>query len=504
MAPQPPSPQEWARLSDTLGFELSPDKLAEMAALAAPTLAAYSRLDELPDETLPVRYPRTDPGHRPVGEENPHNGWAWKCSIKGADGGKLAGKRVAIKDNVAVAGVPMGNGTALLENFVPNEDATVVTRVLDAGGEIVGKTTVPAFCFDGAGITCHPGPQPTNPHDAGYCPGASSAGAGIVVVTGQADLAVGGDQGGSIRIPASWSGCYGLKPTHGLVPYTGAFPIEMTLDHLGPMARSVEGCALFLEVLAGSDGLDPRQPQVGTAEYGADLVSGMDGMRVGILSEGFGISGISEDDVDEAVREAANRFAQAGAKVESVSVPMHRDGPVLWSAIAHEGATYQMVEGDGMGTNWRGHYSTALVDAYGRARRSRARDYPDTVKLTAMVGRYMSERYNHHYYAKAQNLSRRLRAQYDQVLSAYDVLVLPTTPMKAMPLPSGSGLPELFATALGMLDNTAPFDVTGHPAMSVPCGMSNGLPVGMMIVGKHFDEATVLRAAYTFQEQLSA
>lgn len=116
----------------------------------------------------------------------------------------------------------------------------------------------------------------------------------------------------------------------------------------------------------------------------------------------------------------------------------------------------------------------------------------------------MSERYNHHYYAKAQNLSRRLRAQYNQALSTYDILVLPTTPMKAMPLPSGDGLAELFATALGMLDNTAPFDVTGHPAMSVPCGMSDGLPVGMMIVGKHFDEATVLRAAFSFQEQLSA
>ncbi len=504
MAPQQPSAEEWARLSDSLGFELAPDRLAEMAALSAPTFAAYARLDELADETLPVRYPRTDPGRRPVGEDNPHNGWTWKCSITGADEGKLAGKRVAIKDNVAIAGIPMGNGTSLLENFIPNEDATVVTRVLEAGGEIVGKTTVPAFCFDGAGITCHPGPQPTNPHNADYCAGASSAGAAIVLVTEQADLAVGGDQGGSVRIPASWSGCYGLKPTHGLVPYTGAFPIEMTLDHLGPMARTVQDCALFLEVLAGSDGLDPRQPEVAAGEYTAALTGDMDGLRVGILTEGFAIAGVSQDDVDETVRDAANRFSQAGAKVESVSVPMHRDGPVLWSAIAHEGATYQMVQGDGMGTNWRGHYSTALVDAYGRARRARGRDYPETVKLTAMVGQYMSERYNHHYYAKAQNLSRRLRAQYNQALSTYDILVLPTTPMKAMPLPSGDGLAELFATALGMLDNTAPFDVTGHPAMSVPCGMSDGLPVGMMIVGKHFDEATVLRAAFSFQEQLSA
>jgi amidase len=359
--------------------------------------------------------------------------------------------------------------------------------------------------MDGAAITCHPGPQPTNPHNPQFCAGGSSAGSAIVLLTGEADMAIGGDQGGSIRIPASWSGCYGLKPTWGLVPWTGAFPIEATIDHLGPMATTVEDCALLLEAIAGADGLDPRQRHdVTSSDYTAALKSDMVGMRVGILSEGFGHQGASERDVDSHVREAAERFRDVGAEVEDVSLAMHLDGPAIWSAIAHEGATYMMVRGDAVGTNWKGYFPTQLADAYGRARRARGMDFPDTVKLMAMVGHYMSDRYNHHYYAKAQNLSRRLSRHYDEALSQYDVLVLPTTPMKAMPIPAqGGDLAGYFATTLGMTANLTPFNVTGHPAMSVPCGTSAGLPVGMQIVGKHWGEKTVLRAAYAFQERLA-
>ena len=165
----------------------------------------------------------------------------------------------------------MLNGSPIMEGYVPREDATVVTRLLDAGAHIVGKTAVPAFCFDGGGITGYPDPQPTNPHDPAYMCGSSSNGSAAVVVTGQADMALGGDQGGSIRLPSSWSGCCGHKPTHGLVPYTGIFPIELTLDHIGPMARTVADCALMLEAIAGEDGLDPRQIGVRTQPYTAEL-----------------------------------------------------------------------------------------------------------------------------------------------------------------------------------------------------------------------------------------
>lgn len=504
MAPQVPSLDEWRSLSESLGFELDDATLLAMSKQSEGTFAGYARMDELPDDSLPVLYPRTDPGYRPIGDDNPHNGWSWKCSIKGAPEGPLKGKRVGIKDNISVAGIPLLNGSAMMQGYIPPEDATLITRILQAGGEIAGKTVVPAYCFDGAAVTCFPGPQPTNPHDPNYCAGGSSAGSAVVLVTGEADMTVGGDNGGSIRIPASWSGCYGLKPTWGLVPCSGSFSIETTIDHLGPMAMNVEDCALLLSAIAGPDGLDARQKDVPATDYFAGLNPDMKGKRIGIITEAFGWEGMSQADVDAAVREAAHRFAELGATVEEVSIPMHRDGIVIWSAIAHEGATYKMVVSNAMGSNAKGYYATSLAHAYGKARGAQSRDYPDTVKLTAMIGAYMSKRYNMAYYAKGQNLSLRLTKTYNENLDKYDFLVLPTTPMKAMPLlRSEHTMEEYFTTTLGMLTNTAPFNVTGHPAMSVPVGNSQGLPVGMTIVGRHFEDQNVLSAALAFQESLA-
>ena len=375
MPVHPPSRAELTRIAASFHMELGDDELAAFAEMAGPALAGYTRLDELEDEALPVSYPRADLGHRPTGEENPSNGWSWVCSIPGAAEGPLAGRTVGVKDNVCVAGIPLLNGSPIMEGYVPREDATVVTRLLDAGATIVGKTAVPAFCFDGGGLTGYPEPQPTNPHDPAYMCGSSSNGSAAVVVTGQADMALGGDQGGSIRLPASWSGCCGHKPTHGLVPYTGIFPIELTLDHIGPMARTVADCAVMLDAIAGEDGLDPRQVGVTVQPYAEALELGADGLRVGVLAEGFGIPDASEPDVDAAVRAAADALAGAGAHVEEVSVPMHLDGLAIWNAIATEGATDLMVRGDAFGTNHKGHYSTDLVDFYGRARRARANDY---------------------------------------------------------------------------------------------------------------------------------
>jgi amidase len=496
---QPPSRDELTEIASAFELHLTDEEVEAFYALVEPTAAGYARLDELEDETLPVRYARADVGHRPTGEENPSNGWSWRCSIPGALEGPLAGRTVGVKDNVCVAGIPMLNGSPILEGYVPREDATVVTRLLDAGAHIVGKTAVPAFCFDGGGLTGYPEPQPTNPHDPAYLCGASSNGSAAVVVTGQAAMALGGDQGGSIRLPSSWSGCCGHKPTHGLVPYTGTFPIELTLDHIGPMARTVADCALMLEAIAGEDGLDPRQIGVRTQPYVQALDGGADGLTVGVLREGFGIPDASEPDVDSAVREAAGVLERAGAVVEEISVPMHLDGLAIWNAIALEGATDLMVRGNAFGTNHKGHYSTDLLDFYGRARRERADQYSITVKMTVLMGHWLSERYHHHYYAKAQNLGRRLRDAYAAALERCDALVLPTTAMKAMPIPTDGGLMEVLGAALGNLHNTAPFDVTGNPALSVPCGMSDGRPIGMMIVGRHFDDATVLRAGHAYQ-----
>ena len=494
---RPPTAEQLKKISEGFGLHLGDEEVQSYLGLMDGTLASYRRLGELVEPELPVRYPRSG-GSRP--EDNPLGAWYRQCSIEGAEDGLLSGKRVVIKDNVCVAGVPMMNGTSTLEGYVPEFDATIVTRILDAGAEIVGKAVCEHLCFSGGSHTSDSGPV-LNPHDHTRSAGGSSSGSAALVATGECDMAIGGDQGGSIRIPASWCGVYGLKGTHGLVPYTGVFPIEITLDHVGPIAASVRDVALLLQAIAGEDGLDPRQKDVQVGDYGEAANSDVQGLRIGIVTEGFGWPGLSEEDVDDLVRESAGAFEELGAEVSEVSVPMHRDGIHIWNGIAIEGATELMVRGNSMGTNWKGHYSTSLLDAYARGRTTRADDLSETVKLTMLAGQYLRESYHGRYYAIAQNLGRKLAAAYDEALSQVDLLVMPTLPMKATPLPAAdASIEEGVARGLEMINNTAPFDVTGHPAMTVPCGLSDGLPVGMMLVGRKWDETTVLRAAHAFEQ----
>jgi amidase len=490
---------ELQRIAQAYGFDLTTDEAAAFRDLMEGVLASYRRLDQFVEPTLPVRYPR-DGGHRPTAEENPLNAWYWKCSIKGAPSGTLAGKTIAVKDNVCLAGIPMMNGSNVLEGYVPHEDATLVTRILDAGGEIVGKAVCEHLCFSGGSHTSDTGPV-LNPHEHTRSAGGSSSGSTALVAAGACDMAIGGDQGGSIRIPSSYCGAFGLKPTYGLVPYTGVFPIELTLDHVGPIARSAADCALLLEVIAGPDGLDPRQSAgVRTEAYTQALTEDAGGLRIGVVREGFAWPGVSEPDVDAMVRDATQHLSRAGAAVSEISIPLHRDGIHIWNPIAVEGATMLMVSGNGMGTNWKGHYLTALLDFYGRSRRTRGNDLSETVKLVVLLGQYMQDNYHGRYYAKAQNLARLLRAAYDEALRGVDLLLMPTTPMKATRIPApDASREEYVARALEMIPNTCPFDVTGHPAMNVPCGLSDGLPVGMMLVGRHGEDGTVLRAAHAFE-----
>src|SRR5947208_996754 len=293
MGVQQPSLDALARISEQYGFDIPPARLESFRTLIGHTLGSYARLDELVEPSLPVRYPR-QPGRRPSAEENPLGAWYWKTDIAGAPSGLLAGKTLAIKDNICVAGVPMMNGSSVLEGYVPRGDATIVTRILDAGGTILGKAVCESLCFSGGSHTSDSGPV-RNPHDPTRTTGGSSSGSGALVAAGAVDMAIGGDQGGSIRIPSCWCGIYGLKPTYGLVPYTGIFPIELTLDHTGPMARTVADVALLLEVIAGPDGLDPRQRVDLKGEaYTRALPGDVRGLRLGIVQEGFGWEGLSE------------------------------------------------------------------------------------------------------------------------------------------------------------------------------------------------------------------
>ena len=504
MAVKTPTVDDLAHIAESLSLSVTTADLQSFRGLMANSIASYSRIDQLTEPTIPVKYPRS-PGFRPQPDDNPYNAWYWQTEIQGAPTGPLKGKTIAIKDNVCVAGVPMMNGCAVLEGYVPEIDATVVSRILDAGGTILGKAVCENLCLSGGSHTTATGPV-RNPHDPIRTTGGSSSGSGALVAGQIVDMAIGGDQGGSIRIPSSWCGIYGHKPTYGLVPYTGAFPIELTLDHVGPMARTVADIALLLEVIAGPDGLDPRQHAGLKGEaYTKTLTGNVRGLRLGIVEEGFDWPGLSEKDVDESVQQATEKFTQLGAQVKTVSIPWHREGIHLFSAIAVEGATMLMVLGNSMGTNWKGHYTTSLLDAYARGRITRANDLSETVKMFTMLGVYMQDRYHGRYYAKAQNLARSLKASYDVAFRDYDLLVMPTLPLKATKIPPANASREEYVTrALEMIVNTCPFDITGHPALTLPCEMSEGLPVGMMLVGRIGEDATVLRAADAFEKQVYA
>lgn len=305
-------------------------------------------------------------------------------------------------------------------------------------------------------------------------------------------------------MPASWSGIVGLKPTHGLVPYTGAFPIELTHDHLGPMTRTVTDAALLLNVIAGSDGLDPRQVGLPPSrDYTKDLDNGIAGLRIGILKEGF-TQPNGEPQVNDTVRAAAEQLSAAGAKIVDVSIPEHSSlGMALWSVIVTQGGLWQMIHGNGYGMNYRGRYSPSTMSAYAAGRRAHFNEVSPSVQYVALLGQYMLEERDATSYAKAQNLVPVLRAAYDRALGQVDVLCLPTTSTQATLLPTPDApLVDRVHRTNDMLGNPAPFNTSGHPAISVPAGITGGLPIGMMLVGRHFDDWTILRVARAFENEV--
>ncbi len=429
--------------------------------------------------------------------DNPCNAWAYRVVVKGAEHGPLAGYSLALKDTIALAGVPMLNGSALFAGHVADMDATVVFRVLEAGATILGKAQCEDFCVSGGSHTSSLGPV-ENPHRAGVSAGGSSSGCAALVSVGAVDMAIGGDQGGSIRIPAAFCGINGLKPTWGLVPYTGTASIETSLDHLGPMTRNVRDNARLLSVIAGDDGLDPRQRGVAGRDYTTGIDDGVRGLRIGVVAEGFDWPEVSGG-VRDCVMGAITRLSACGAETGGVSIPLHHAGRAFGMPIELEGLFSQVFEANGVGAQGRGPYSVSLMAAQ-EGWRDRADSLHDLVKVALLVGGTVKRQHGGRYYAKAHALRRRLTAAYDAALAQYDVLVMPTMPITAPALPpKDAPLRVSFGAAGEMVCNTAQFDVTGHPALSTPCGMVGGLPVGLMIVGRMNDEATIYRVAQALE-----
>jgi amidase len=276
-------------------------------------------------------------------------------------------------------------------------------------------------------------------------------------------------------------------------------PIEIFVDHTGPMTANVADNALLLEVLAGPDGYDPRQYNVRVQPYTEALGRGAAGLRIGIVREGFQAANAQED-VNAKVRAAAQRLGRLGASVQEVSIPMHQLGSAIWTPIGVEGLTQTMMHGDGYGVSRPDLYVTSLMDFH-RNWRARANEMSETTKAFTLLGSYIRRQHGSRYYGKAMNVARRLTAAYDAALAQYDLLLMPTTPIKATPLPAPDApREEIVEKALNMIANTAPFDITHHPAMAIPCGMSDGLPVSLMLVGRHFDEPAIYCAAHAFEQ----
>lgn len=484
-----PSKTELRALAEPLGFHLDGVELDELHALIEGFMGGFDVVKGLPE---PERAQPPLRDHRlPDPEENPNGAWVCRTSVCDRSEGRLKGRTVALKDNIALAGVPMGGGTTFLEGYVPEEDATVARRVLDEGAEIVGKAACEYLSLSAGSHTSASGVV-RNPHDAERTTGGSSSGCGALVASGEVDLAIGGDQGGSIRFPAAFCGIVGMKPTHGLVPYTGILSIDAHLDHTGPMTASVGDNALLLEVLAGPDGVDTRQHEVRTDRYAAAAAGDAAGLRVGIVAEGFPED--TDAGVEKRVREAADVLAGSGVHVEAVSIPEH-----LW--IGSVGVPllilggFELVRGGGFATHASLPVPFGLPEAFERWH-DHADAMPVNVKTMLLGGALIDAAGGRALYAKALRLRAAATATYDRAMDRLDALLMPTTPVPAprLPTPDANAF-ELFAAGGGGIANTMQFDVTGHPALTVPCGKTDGLPVGCMLIGRRWDESTLYRLA---------
>ena len=509
-----PGEQEVIECGRAVGIELTPIEARVLGACLAENIDSLEGFYEsrIEEQRLPLRHFNRDPGYRPTAEEDPLNVFIRKCHVAGADSGPLHGKTVGLKDHISVAGVPLTFGSHFMDGYIPDFDATIVTRVLDAGATITGKLNMEDFSSSGPGVSgVGDYGRPLNPHNLAHLTGGSSSGSGAAVAGGYVDIAFGGDQGGSIRLPSAWCGIVGLIATQGLIPHTGVFGLDPTIDFTGPMARSVEDIATVMQCVAGPDGFDPRQVNLPAQlpNYNDALTRGVDGLRIGVLSEGFGIEG-SEKEVEQAVMEAISVLESAGATAERVSVPLHRECFPPLMALFAEGGKH-LIDTNLGGAFAKTYYPSSIMSVFGRMKKGNADELPPNIKFIMIFGQYLLENYSGRLYAKAQNVRPTYIEQYNRAFANVDLLAMPTIPVTAPKWREPKDYEEalehtmIFGSKSGLnigmvVSNTAPFNYTGFPAISVPCGKSNGLPIGMMLVAPYFREDVLFQASYAYEQ----
>jgi len=378
-------------------------------------------------------------------------------------------------------------------------DATIVTRILAAGGKVVGKNMMHGFMGDFG--------RPLNPHDPERLTGGSSSGSGAALAAGEVDVSFGGDQGGSIRVPAAYCGVVGLKPTFGLVSHFAVgFGAEPTFDHVGPMAKTVENVAAALQAVAGYDDFDPRQRRgiPDSIDALSNLDGGVKGLKIGILCEGF--ADPIEPEVSAGILKAISTLEKLGAEIKKVSIPAHAEISSAYAALNFEGSR-ALYDTGFYGIGAKTYYPASIITAIDRMWRDNGNMMPPRAKLNHLVAEISRKNFYGGVYAKAHNVRPTYVAAFDKGLADVDVLALPTARTIA-PLFEADPIEQMAAIDASLRRNwmlspsaynTKPTNYTGHPALAVPCGKVNGMPISLQLVGNFFADPLLLRVAYAFQ-----
>jgi aspartyl-tRNA(Asn)/glutamyl-tRNA(Gln) amidotransferase subunit A len=480
------SPSE-AGLADLTAHELADRFAAGEATAVAATEAALERIHAT-DERLHAFLTVT-------GEQALRDAAGVDAAReRGQPLGPLAGVPLALKDVLVTKGVRTTAGSKILDEFFPPYDATVVTRLHQAGVVILGKTNMDEFAMGSS--TENSGFGPTrNPWDPSRVPGGSSGGSAAAVAAGQATLGIGTDTGGSIRQPASLCGIVGVKPTYGLVSRYGLIAFASSLDQVGPLTRDVRDAATLLEAIAGHDPMDATSIPDAPTDFSSRLEAGVDGLRVGVVDELF-LEG-TDPGVLARVREALDRLERLGARLEPCSLPSFEYALSAYYLIAPAECSSNLARYDGVRWGLRAKDAGDVVDMMQRTRQA---GFGPEVKRRVMLGTYaLSAGYYDAYYGQAQKVRTLVLRELEAAFQRFDLLAGPTSPSVAFPI--GERVDDPLAMYLSDVF-TIPVNLAGNAAVSVPAGLADGLPVGLQLIAPALGEATMLRAAWAFEQDL--
>ncbi|MBC7160905.1 MAG: Asp-tRNA(Asn)/Glu-tRNA(Gln) amidotransferase subunit GatA [Immundisolibacter sp.] len=414
------------------------------------------------------------------------------AALAGGDAGPLAGIPIAHKDIFCTDGVRTSCASRMLDNFIAPYDATVVQRLAAAGAVMLGKTNMDEFAMGSSNETSFYGPV-RNPWDLDRVPGGSSGGSAAAVAAGLCSAATGTDTGGSIRQPAALTGICGLKPTYGRVSRYGMVAFASSLDQAGPMARSAADLALLLQVMAGFDERDSTCIDRPVPDYAAALEAPLSGLRIGLPAEYFN-AGL-DTAVGDAVRAALAELERLGAQLVDIALPHTALSVPAYYVVAPAEASSNLARYDGVRYGYRAQNPADLTDLY---KRTRSEGFGAEVKRRILIGTYvLSAGYYDAYYLKAQRVRRLIREDFLSAFGQVDVIAAPTTPQPAFRL----GEKQHDPVAMYLSDiYTIAANLAGLPALSVPCGLVQGLPVGLQLIGRDFDEARLLNVAHRYQQ----